>query len=112
MSNKLVGQRIRGLREIRSYTRRNLAEKIDVSEKFLYEIEMGKKGFSADILYRLAIALAVSCEYIMAGEERRGVEKIIYVSEGVITLWNPDTQRQIAFNMGEGIPYIEERKKE
>ena len=37
--------------------------------KFLYEIETGKKGFSADTLSRISVALSVSCDYIMFGEE-------------------------------------------
>lgn len=40
-----VGARIRELREIQNYTREVLAEKVDISAKFLYEIEAGKKVF-------------------------------------------------------------------
>lgn len=65
MSNIEVGARIRELREIQNYTREGLAEKVDISAKFLYEIEMGKKGFSADTLCRISKALSVSCDYIM-----------------------------------------------
>ncbi len=53
MSNIEVGARIRELREIQNYTREGLAEKVDISAKFLYEIEMGKKGFSADTLLKI-----------------------------------------------------------
>lgn len=76
-----VGERIRELREIQNYTREAFAEKIDISAKFLYEIETGKKGFSADTLSRISIALSVSCDYIMFGEETRhyASEKIMYV---------------------------------
>ena len=80
MSNIEVGARIRELREIQNYTREGLAEKVDISAKFLYEIEMGKKGFSADTLCRI---LSVSCDYIMLGEDAGsgGKEKIICVLE-------------------------------
>ncbi len=83
MSNIQVGERIRELREIQNYTREALAEKVDISAKFLYEIEVGKKGFSADTLCRISKALSVSCDYIMYGEEKehRGKEKIICVLE-------------------------------
>lgn len=30
------------------------AELVDISPKFLYEVETGLKGFSADTLYRIA----------------------------------------------------------
>lgn len=83
MSNIQVGARIRELREIQHYTREKLAEKVDISAKFLYEIESGKKGFSAETLCRISQALSVSCDYIMLGEEKehRGTEKIICVLE-------------------------------
>ena len=41
MSDRYVGERIRELREIQCYTREALAEKVDISPKFLYEIETG-----------------------------------------------------------------------
>lgn len=70
MSNKIIGQRIREMREAHSYTREALAELVDISDKFLYEIETGRKGFSADVLCRLSKVLSVSCDYIMLGEEK------------------------------------------
>ena len=83
MSDIHIGERIRELREIQHYTREVFAEKVDISSKFLYEIETGKKGFSADTLCRIAQALSVSCDYIMFGEgdNHRGSEKIVCVLE-------------------------------
>lgn len=85
MSNKLVGQRIWELRVLHNYTRETLAEMVDISAKFLYEIETGKKGFSAETLSRLSKALSVSCDYIMFGEEkeRRGMENVMCALETV-----------------------------
>ena len=78
MSDRYVGERIRELREIQCYTREALAEKVEISSKFLYEIETGKKWFSADVLCRISQALSVSCDYIMLGEEvsNQGSEQI------------------------------------
>lgn len=83
MASIQIGERIRELREIQGYTREGLAEKIDISSKFLYEIEVGKKSFSADTLCRISKALSVSCDYIMLGEEteHRNAEKVICVLE-------------------------------
>lgn len=83
MLNLEIRERIRELREIQNYTREALAEKVDISAKFLYEIEAGKKGFSADTLCRISRALSVSCDYIMYGEEKehRSKERIICVLE-------------------------------
>ncbi len=65
-----AGLRIRGVREKRHYTREKLAEMAGISSKFLYEIESGTKGFSADTLYKLAEALEISSDYILYGENR------------------------------------------
>lgn len=73
MYNANAGERIRILRELNNYTREAFAEKADISSKFLYEIEMGKKGFSAETLCRIASALSVSCDYIMYGKNKESL---------------------------------------
>lgn len=69
MDSKELGQRIRSLRERNCYTREAFSEKIGISSKFLYEIEMGKKNFSSIILVNIANSLKVSCDYIIFGYE-------------------------------------------
>ena len=63
--NELTGQRIMKLRTQRRYTREYLAEQAEISPKFLYEIEMGKKGCSSYVLYSLARALEVNVECLI-----------------------------------------------
>lgn len=78
-----IGLRVRTLREANDYTRDAFAEKIDISTKFLYEIEMGKKGFSAETLFRISKALCVSNDYLLTGNEIQKVpEKIVDILEG------------------------------
>ena len=48
-------------------TREEVAEKSHISSKFLYEIELGKKGLSADTLVKIANTLSCSCDSIMTG---------------------------------------------
>lgn len=69
---KEVGERIQQLRIMRGYTRDGMADKAGLSNKFLYEIEAGKKGFSVEILCRIAKALNVSCDYITKGSSVKG----------------------------------------
>ena len=69
---KEAGGRIHNLRDIRGYTRESLAARAGISDKFLYEIETGKKGFTAEILFRIAKALNVSCDYIITGQHTEG----------------------------------------
>ena len=73
MSNPDIGMRIRALREEKSYTRDMLAERVEISAKFLYEIELAKKGFSAEILARVAKALDISSDYLLTGNENTKV---------------------------------------
>ena len=63
-----VSRRIMNLRLDRGYTRDQLAELADISPKFLYEIEIKEKGFSARTLKNLADALEVSADFILTGE--------------------------------------------
>lgn len=92
MRGLTVGERIMVLRNDRGYTREQLAELADISEKFLYEIEMGKKGFSATTLLNLSKALEVSLDYIMTGKGSRK-----YDSEIVDTLekFKPNTLKMV-----------------
>lgn len=63
-----IGDRIRVLRCSKHMTREQLAEKVEITGKFVYDIEMGKKGFSTHVLKGVAEALGVSCDYIVYGE--------------------------------------------
>lgn len=75
MPNRLyidTGMRIQVLRAKRGYTREALAEKVHISDKFLYEIENGKTGFTAMVLKNIAEALQVNCDYLLMGEREKG----------------------------------------
>ena len=68
--NIQIGKRIKKLRLQREYTREYLAECADISAKFLYEVEAGKKGFSVYVLHRLAISLGVTVNYFLQDESQ------------------------------------------
>lgn len=70
IEKKEVGERIAYLRVVNHYTRERFAELVGISPRFLYEIETGRKGFSASTLYKIASTLEVSCDYIMTGSTR------------------------------------------
>ena len=53
-------------------SRDQLAEKAQISKKFLYEIENGQKGFASVNLLKIAKALNVSCDYILTGQCEMG----------------------------------------
>ena len=72
-----AGLRIRELREMNRYTREQFSEMTDISPKFLYEIEAGRKGFSANVLYKISKALNVSCDYILNDSNQQTVPDFI-----------------------------------
>ncbi len=65
-----MGERISRVRVCRGMSREELAEQADISSKFLYEIETGKKGFSVRVLGQICKALDVSSKYLMTGERQ------------------------------------------
>lgn len=88
-----AGIRIRELREKNRYTREKLSELAEISPKFLYEIETGQKGFSADTLYRVARSLTVSCEYIITGNTQNNYDSKIMNS---LELFNSSQMSKLA----------------
>lgn len=81
-----AGERIRNLRVLQNLTREQLAEKASITPQFLYDIEMGRKGFSADTLYRIATALAVKSDYILTGYETHTMTNEL---ADIINLYSP-----------------------
>lgn len=60
---------IKTLRIRRGYSVSELAEAANISTKFLYNIEAGKTGFSAKVLFNIAKALNVSCDFLLTGND-------------------------------------------
>ncbi len=88
MSHVDVGNRIKEMRGVRNMTREELAEKSGISSKFLYEIELGKKGLSADTLLKIAKTLSCSCDYILTGRNRDN-------NEAFLKKFDPDKRKQV-----------------
>lgn len=68
MVHEEIGNRIKMIRESRNFTREELADKAEISSKFLYEVEKGRKGLSADTLLKISRTLSCSCDYILTGK--------------------------------------------
>ena len=67
--NALVGERIMKVRMEQGLSREFVAKEANMSLSFLFEIENGRKGFSASTLVKLSKVLNASMEYIMLGKE-------------------------------------------
>ena len=93
MNNIEIGQRIHEIRKERDMTREDLAEKAEISSKFVYEVEIGKKGLSAESVAKITQALSTSSDYLLTGEgeknpkdlgnidprERKQLERVVRV---------------------------------
>lgn len=62
-----IGQRLRIQRELHGYTRDELAELIDITPRFYYDLETGLKGMSLATLCKLKEVLHVSTDYLLFG---------------------------------------------
>ena len=65
--NILVGMRIRQIRELLSLSREKFSEECGISTSFLADIELGKKGLSAETLYKICTGANISSEFIISG---------------------------------------------
>lgn len=66
---KLIGERIRRRRERMNMNQSEFAEKVDISVQFLSDIEGGKRGMSADTLYKICQGSDLSADYLLFGRE-------------------------------------------
>ncbi|MCL2313166.1 MAG: helix-turn-helix domain-containing protein [Firmicutes bacterium] len=62
-----IGKRIKQTRLSIGLTREKLASMAYISDKFLYDIEVGNKGLSAATLHNISKALNVSADWLLDG---------------------------------------------
>ena len=63
--NVILGERILTMRKKLGITREKLAEKVDISSRFLADVEGGKVGVSLQTLKNISMALSVSTDYLL-----------------------------------------------
>ena len=91
MLKKEMGKRIEKTRESQGMTRETMAERTGISTKFLYEVERGKKGISAQTLLKLAQTLSVSTDYLLTGEK----DTTIWDEKKMLSTLDPEKVRKI-----------------
>lgn len=72
--NRELGEKIRAVRKARGYTRESLAEQIDISSRFLADIEARKVGASLITLKRVCQTLGTSADYLLGMSEKAEAE--------------------------------------
>ncbi len=75
--NVIVGTKIRSLREYYGYSREKFAEIAGINDKFLYEVETGKKGLSVRKMYSISQALGVSMDYLVTDDKNTDIPSIL-----------------------------------
>lgn len=68
MNLDAIGTRIKSARHDAGMTQEQLAELIDVSPHYIYEIERGSKAMSIQTLEKLSIALHQSIDFLFWGD--------------------------------------------
>ena len=68
LSLEQVGKRLRRIRSQTKLTREQFAEQVGISPQFLAEIENGKKGMSAETLFKICTRFDLSADYILLGK--------------------------------------------
>jgi len=64
--NLMIGRHIREQREKRGFTREELAELADMNDKYLYEVEVGRKKISLYKMSNLCNALDITIDCFIA----------------------------------------------
>ena len=115
-----MGKRIRERRELLKMSRDELARRLDVTSKFIADLEYGEKGASVKNLYRLKQILGVSVDYLMDGnpsnqnetEPRKMLNENIMGSLSACNVKQLRVMEQIARLYIEGVVNNEEDSEE
>lgn len=67
--NEVLGNKIKNLRKSKRITREQLAERVDVSTRFLADVEAGKAGVSLSTLKKLCSVLGTTADYLLGISE-------------------------------------------
>ena len=73
-----IGKRIKAERQKNGLTQEALAERIEVSAHYVYELERGLKAMSVPILIRISEVLHTSTDYLLFGEAVFGISGVVH----------------------------------
>jgi len=68
--NEAIGGRIRSYRESLGMNRESFSEQVGLSPQFLAEAENGKKGLSAESIYKICSNSEMSADYLVLGKRK------------------------------------------
>lgn len=73
--NVAIGGRIRAYRESLGMNRESFSEQVGLSPQFLAEAENGKKGLSAESIYKICSNSELSADYLVMGKLKNDKSK-------------------------------------
>lgn len=78
-----IGSRIKAERRRRNLSQEKLAELINVSPHYIYEIERGLKAMSLETLVNLSAALDISTDYLLFGDTQNSSQSLAEMLSGL-----------------------------
>lgn len=82
MENTMISQRIRHYRRMAKLSQEELADRVDVSETYIRELEAGDRFLSLDMVIKLSQALNTTPDHLLLSSSALGQNK----SSGVLDL--------------------------
>jgi len=73
-TTKNIGTRIKKCRKERNMTQEQLAEKLDISQNYLGQIENGKRGVNISNLTKIANELDITFDYLMSENNSEAIK--------------------------------------
>ena len=95
-ADRNLGSSIRYAREKRDYTREQIADRAEISSRFLAAIENDKRKPSLDVLIRLVNAIGASFDEILAPQIERGSETIDRIQRLILQCSQRDQELLLA----------------
>lgn len=84
--NVTLGERVKLVRNTNKITREKLAELIDVSPRFLAEVEAGKVGVSLQTLKNISFALSTTSDYLLGLDNESKLGQLEIINSQLTTL--------------------------
>ena len=105
---QLIGNRIHQLRKNKKWTQEKLAEKTDLSNNYISNIENNYSIPSLETLMKLCIALETTPDQILLGTSK---EEKSYLNEDILHLLNQCTPLEKRYILGIIKVFLAEREK-
>ncbi len=70
MTNRDIGARVSALRQERSMTTTELAQRVGISQAQISRLENGRQGFRSDTLFKIAKSLGKPAFYFMMNDRQ------------------------------------------